>query len=109
MKTARILIFILLFMPVLSHAGEIYGTLKGDDGKPMTKQIIQIMQNDKVVASDTTDTNGYFTVTIKEVGKLKFEVVGYKGASLDVFSTNKSTRYNLVLNKSGEKWILKSL
>ncbi len=109
MKTAGMLILILLFIPILSFAGDIYGTIKGDDGKPLTNQVVQIMQNDKVIASATTDTNGYFTVTIKEVGKFKLEVVGYKGASFDVFSSNKSTRYNLLMNKAGDKWILKSL
>ena len=109
MKTARMLIFILLFIPILSSAGEIYGTIKCNDGKPLTKQVVQIMQNEKVIATNTTDANGYFTVTVKEVGKFKLEVVGYKGASVDVFSSAKSTRYNLVLNKSGDKWILKSL
>jgi hypothetical protein len=109
MKTARILILILLFVPVLSFAGEIYGTIKGDDGKPLTNQVVQIMQNDKVMASATTDANGYFTVTIKEVGKFKLEVVGYQGASFEVFSSNKSTRYSLLMNKAGDKWILKSL
>jgi len=105
----RILMLILLFVPILSYAGDIYGTIKGVDGKPLTNQVVQIKQNDKVMASDTTDTNGYFTVTIKEVGKFKLEVVGYKGASIDVFSSAKSTRYNLLLNKAGDKWILKSL
>ncbi len=109
MKTTRILILILLFVPILSHAGEIYGTIKSDDGKPLTNQVVQIVQNDKVMASATIDTNGYFTVTIKEVGKFKLEVVGYKGASFEVFSSNKSTRYNLLMNKTGDKWILKSL
>ena len=109
MKTVKLLICILLFIPVLSNAGEIYGTIKGDDGKPLTKQVVQIMQNEKVIATNTTDANGYFTVTVKEVGKFKLEVVGYKGASVDVFSSAKSTRYNLLLNKAGDKWILKSL
>jgi hypothetical protein len=109
MKTAKIFFLILFFIPCLSQAGDIYGTLKGDDGKPLVGQVVQIMQNDKFVASDTTDTNGYFSVTIKEVGKFKLEVSGYKGTSLDVFSTNKSTRYNLILNKSGDKWLLKNL
>ena len=109
MKTARILILILLFVPILSFAGEIYGTIKGDDGKPLTNQVVQIMQNEKIMASNTTDVNGYFTVTIKEVGKFNLEIVGYKGASFEVFSSNKSTRYNLLLNKVGDKWILKSL
>ena len=100
---------LLLFVPILSYAGDIYGTIKGDDGKPLTNQVVQIKQNDKIVASDTTDANGYFTVTVKEVGKFKLEVVGYKEASFEVFSSNKSTRYNLLMNKAGDKWILKSL
>jgi hypothetical protein len=109
MKTKRMLIFILLFVPILSYSGEIYGTIKGDDGKPLANQVVQIKQNDKVMATDTTDTNGYFTVTIKEVGKFKLEVVGFKEAGFDVFSSNNSTRYNLLMNKAGDKWILKSL
>ena len=109
MKTKRILMLILLFIPILSYAGDIYGTIKGDDGKPLTNQVVQIKQNDKIIASDTTDANGYFTVTVKEVGKFKLEVVGYKEASFEVFSSNKSTRYNLLMNKAGDKWILKSL
>ena len=89
MKTKRILMLLLLFVPILSYAGDIYGTIKGDDGKPLTNQVVQIKQNDKIVASDTTDANGYFTVTVKEVGKFKLEVVGYKEASFEVFSSNK--------------------
>jgi hypothetical protein len=109
MKTSGILILILFFLPILSYAGEIYGTIKGDDGKPLTGQIVQIMQNDKVMASAKTDANGYFTVTLKDVGKFKLEVVGYKDAGIEVFSSNKSTRYNLLMNKAGDKWVLKSL
>jgi len=109
MKTTTILILILLFVPFLSNAGEIYGTIKGDDGKPLTNQVVRIMQNDKVMATATTDANGYFAVTINEVGKFKLEVAAYKDASFEVFSSNKSTRYNLLLNKAGDKWILKSL
>jgi hypothetical protein len=109
MKTLGILIMMTLFLPVLSYAGEIYGTIKGDDGKPLVSQVVQIKQNDQVVASAKTDANGYFTVTVKEVGKFKLEVVGFKDASFDVFSSNKSTRYNLLMNKTGDKWVLKSL
>jgi hypothetical protein len=109
MKTKRILLLILLFIPIMSYAGEIYGTIKGDNGKPLVNQVIQIKLNDKVIASDTTDANGFFTVTLKEVGKFKLEVVGYKEATFEVFSSNKSTRYNLLMNKAGEKWMLKNL
>ena len=109
MKSTGLLLLILLFVPFLSIAGDIYGTIKGGDGKPLTNQVVRIMQNDKVIASATTDANGYFTVTLNVVGKFKLEVTGYKDASYDVFSSNKSTRYNLLMNKAGDKWILKSL
>lgn len=109
MKTLVSIIFMLLFVPVFSYAGEIYGTIKGDDGKPLTSKVVQIMANDKVIATATTDVNGYFTVTIKEVGKFRLEIVNYKGAAFEVFSSNKSTRYNLLMHKEGDKWILKSL
>jgi len=105
----KILMLLFLFVPILSYAGEIYGTIKGSDGKPLTNQVVQIKQIEKVIATATTDANGYFTVTIREVGKYKLEVVGYKDASFEVFSSNKATRYNLLMNKSGDKWILRSL
>jgi hypothetical protein len=109
MKTATLLVLILLFVPVLTQAGEIYGTIKGDDGKPLVNQVVQIMQSDKVLATAKTDANGYFTVSIKELGKFNMVVIGFKDASIEVFSSNKSTRYNLLMNKAGDKWILKSL
>jgi hypothetical protein len=109
MKATATIVLLLFFIPVLSFAGEIYGTIKGDDGKPLTAQVVQIVQADKVVATATTDANGYFTVTLKEIGKLKLQVVGYKDASFEVFSSNNSTRYNLLMNKAGDKWILKNL
>lgn len=109
MKTTGMLLLFLLFIPILSHAGEIYGTIKGDDGKPLINQVVQVMQNEKIMATAKTDANGYFTVAIKEIGKFTIEVVGYKDASFEVFSSNKSTRYNLLMNKTGDKWNLKSL
>jgi hypothetical protein len=109
MKAKGILFLSLLIIPFITQAGEIYGTVKGDDGKPLIGQVVQIMQNEKLIASAKTDENGYFTVAIKEIGKLKLEVVGYKEASFEVFSSNKSTRYNLLMHKAGDKWILKSL
>ena len=108
MKTIGLLIFAFLFLPALSFAGEIYGTMKGDDGKPLTNQVVQIKQDDKVLATAKTDANGYFTVTVKEIGKFSLEVVTFKDAAFEVFSSNKSTRYNLLMTKTGDKWMLKS-
>ena len=109
MKTKKIVMLILLFVPILTYAGDIYGTIKGDDGKPLTNKVVQIKQDDKVIGTATTDLNGYFTISIKTVGKFKLEVVGYKDASYEVFSSNKSTRYALLMHKERDKWILRSL
>ncbi len=108
MKKLGILLFVLMSFSFLGQAGEVYGTIKGNDGKPLTKQVVQILLNEKVIASDTTDINGYFSVKIKEVGKLKLVIIGFKGASFDVFSANSATRYNLSMIKADDKWILKS-
>lgn len=108
MKTRHILISILLLLPALTFAGEIYGTLK-KDGKPVAKQEVKIMQNDKVFGTATTDENGYFSITLKEVGPFRLEVVGYDGAVFNVFSNNNSNGYTLSLIKAGDKWELKKL
>lgn len=106
MKTSSIIIFILFLLPTVTFAGEIYGTLK-KDGKPLAKQEIKITQNGKEFGKVVTDDNGYFSITIKQVGKFKLEVVGYEGATFDVFSNNNSADYTLSLVKVGEVWSLK--
>ena len=105
-QAKNILFCLLLLLPGISIAGEIFGTLK-KDGKPLVKQEVKIMQGDKVIATAVTDANGYFTITIKQIGKFTIVLPGYDGASFEVFSTNNSTGYTLSLIKTGDKWQLK--
>lgn len=104
--TRNILFCLLLLLPTLSFAGEIFGTLK-KDGKPLVKQEVNITQNGKVFGTATTDEKGYFSITIKQIGKFTIELTGYKGAIFEVFSTNNSTGYTLSLIKAGDTWQLK--
>ncbi len=106
MKTKNLFLFLLFLVPSLTFAGEIFGTIK-KDGKPLAKQEIKITQNGKVFGTTTTDDNGYFSITIKEVGPFKLELTGYDGAVFSVFSTNNSVSYTLTLAKAGDKWELK--
>lgn len=99
-------LFLLMIIPALSFAGEIFGTLK-KDGKPLVNQEIQITQNGTVIGTATTDEKGYYSITIKQVGKVKLEVPGYAGATLEVFSTNNSSEFTLSLVKEGDAWLLK--
>lgn len=105
-QSKNILFCLLLLLPTLTFAGEIFGTLK-KDGKPMVKQEVKLMQNGKEIASATTDDKGYFSVVVKPIGKLSLTLPGYDGATFDVFSTNNSSGYTLSLVKEGDKWALK--
>jgi len=109
MKTLRMLIFILLFIPLHLFAGEIYGTIKTENGRALAKRVVQIVQQDKLIGSCTTDENGYFSVSVKENGKCKLVIPGFPDVSFDIFSSTQPTCYNLSLKKEGAKWILKSL
>lgn len=105
-RAKNILLFLLLILPSLAFAGEIFGTLK-KDGKPLVKQEVRITQNGKVLGTAITDEKGYFSIMIKPIGKLTLELVGYEGAVFDVFSTNNSSGYTLTLAKTGDTWHLK--
>ena len=105
-QAKHIMFLLLLLLPALSFAGEIFGTLK-KDGKPLVKQEVKFIQNGKVLGTATTDEKGYFSIVLKPVGKISLEVTGYEGAAFEAFSTNNSTGYTLSLVKSGDKWALK--
>ena len=101
-----ILLLLFFALPALTFAGEIFGTLT-KDGKPVAKQEITVTQNGTVIGKAVTDDKGYYSITLKQVGKCTLAVTGYKGATLDVFSTNNSSEHTLTLVKSGDSWILK--
>lgn len=103
-----IICLLLMLLPALSFAGEIFGTLK-KDGKALVKQEVKISQNGAVIGTVTTDEKGYFSITVKQIGKLTIQLTGYEGAAFEVFSTNNSTGYTLSLIKAGDKWELKKL
>jgi len=108
MKAKNLFVLVLFLIPVLSFAGEIFGTLK-KDGVAVAKQEVRISQNGKVIGIDSTDEKGFFSITVKPVGQCKLEVTGYDGAIFDVFSTNNSVDYTLSLVKAGDKWQLKKM
>lgn len=97
---------ILMLLPALTFAGEIFGTLK-KDGKAMVKQEVQILQQGVVIGTAVTDEKGYYSITIKQVGKCTLQLTGFEGAKLDIFSTNNSSEYTLSLIKTGDVWELK--
>ena len=103
MKTRKMFLLILFLIPVLTFAGDIFGTIT-KNGKPFAKQLIKITTSDgTVIKSDSTDTFGYFSVTIKQVGQFKLNA---GGAVADVSSNNSPTGYTFILVQNNSKWQL---
>lgn len=105
-QAKNIILSILILLPAMSFAGEIFGTIK-KDGKPLVNQEVKITQNGKLITTATTDEKGYFSFVIKQIGKCSIELPGYEGAVFEVFSTNNSSSYTLTLVKEGDVWALK--
>lgn len=106
MHTRNILMSLLFVLPSFVFAGEIYGTIK-KDGVALAAQEVKITQAGKVIATTTTDKNGFFSTTIQQVGKFKLELTGFDGATFEVFSTNNANGYTLALVKEADKWLIK--
>jgi hypothetical protein len=103
MKIKKMLLLILLLIPLLTFAGDIFGTIT-KNGKPFAKQLIKITTQDgTVIKSDSTDAFGYFSVTIKQVGQFKLNA---GGAVADVSSNNSPTGYTFILIQNNSKWQL---
>ena len=103
MKIKRVLFIILLLFPLLTNAGDIFGTIT-KNGKPFAKQPIKITAiNGAVIKLDSTDAFGYFSVTIKQLGQLKLNA---GGAVADVSSNNSPTGYTFILIQNNSKWQL---
>jgi hypothetical protein len=103
MKIIKLFVLILLLIPALTLAGEIFGTIS-KNGKPYAKQQVTIYNNDSTIKkSCITDDFGYFSITIKQVGKFKLKT---GGAVTDVFSNNNPTGYTFILVQQNSKWQL---
>jgi len=103
MKIKKMLLLILLLIPLLTFAGDIFGTIT-KNGKPFAKQLIKITTQDgTVIKSDSTDAFGYFSVTIKQAGQFKLNA---GGAVADVSSNNSPTGYTFILIQNNSKWQL---
>jgi hypothetical protein len=103
MKTIKVFLLILVLVPALTFAGDIFGTLT-KNGKPFAKQPVKITAVDgKVIKSDSTDAFGYFSFSIKQVGQFKLQA---GGAVTDVTSNNSPTGYKFDLVQKNSKWEL---
>lgn len=102
------LIFLLLgLVPELALAGEIRGTVM-QAGKSVGQGInIDVHCEDKIY-STATDKYGSYRLFLPETGTCRLQVTYQnQSPSRDIVSFDDSTRYDLVLEKDGDQYMLK--
>ena len=105
MRATKIVLLILLLIPAISFAGEIYGTITDINGNPFAKQKVTITDPDNQVYETVTDDNGYFTITISQTGKC---TLATGGCGTDVYSNDRPNGYTLnIVNANTQECQLK--
>ena len=103
------MLFLLPFIifPSITLAGEMFGTLR-EGGKAVTKGIkVEIVISEKTYTGET-DAYGSYRVYVVEKGKCTLKVYYNKQTpSFDVYSYDKSTRYDMNLEAKDGKYLLK--
>ncbi len=103
LKRSALLLLPLFLLSVTSIAGELFGTLH-EGGKTVAKGITIDLVISKKTYSTQTDAYGSYRLFVPEKGRCVLKVQ-YKNQSLslDAFSYDKSTRYDLeVISKDGK-------
>jgi len=108
MKALTLSAMLLVAVPALVGAGEIYGSIK-EGGKPVKEGVkVEVACGEKAVAGET-DKNGAYRLFAQEEGKCTLTVrIGDETPSIAVQSFEDSVRYNLVLEKKDGKYVLGS-
>lgn len=103
MKALVVLLIVLLVAASTGFAGEIFGTIS-EGGKAVGAGVkVTITAGDKSYATET-DKFGAYRVFVKEKGKCTITVKsGEDAPSAELFSYDKSTRYDWVLESKEGK------
>ena len=103
------MLFLLPFVifPAMSYAGEMFGTLR-EGGKAVPKGIkIEVVAADTTYAGET-DAYGSYRLFVVEKGKCTLKVYYNKQIPLfEVYSYDKSTRYDMNIELKDGKYLLK--
>jgi hypothetical protein len=106
-KSPMLFLLPFIIFPAMSFAGEMFGTLR-EGGKAVTKGIkIEVVITDKTYTGET-DAYGSYRLFVVEKGKCTLNVYYNKQTpSFEVYSYDKSTRYDMNLETKDGKYLLK--
>jgi hypothetical protein len=107
MKFKGIVLLVLLLAATAAPAGEVFGTIT-DGTKPLPAGVRVTIARSGKVDSTETDKFGSYRIVVKEKGKCVFTVyVKDQAPSQEVFSYDKSMRYDWTLETTNEKLTLR--
>jgi len=108
MKALMLSAVLLVLGPALATAGEIYGTIK-EAGKPVTEGLKVEVTCAGTTAATVTDKFGAYRVFAQDEGKCTLALsIGDQKPSIEIHSFEDSARYNLLLEKKGDTYELRS-
>jgi hypothetical protein len=107
MKSTGIVLVALLLSASSLLAGEVYGTI-ADAGKPVAAGVkVEIAVSGKVYTAET-DKFGSYRIVVKEKGKCTLTVrLKEQSPSTELFSYDRSTRYDWILETKDGKLSLR--
>jgi hypothetical protein len=90
---------LVLFAPVVLHAGQIYGTIVSD-GQPVKGTSIEIQCGNEAAVTGSTAADGTYRINVSQQGQCTFVLPAFEGRpSTTVFSSPNPTSYNFELAK----------
>lgn len=107
MKSLSLVLITLMLFASRTVAGELYGTIT-DGGKPVAAGLkVEISMSGKVHVGET-DKFGSYRMFVKEKGKGTLTLhIQEQSPSIELFSYDKSSRYDWVLAAKGGKLFLR--
>jgi hypothetical protein len=101
------LLLLAILLITISYAGEIFGTFR-EDGKTVKKGIKVEIISPKKTYSTETDNYGSYRLFVVEKGKCLFKTFyNDKIPTFEVYSYDKSTRYDFIIEKKDTTYTLK--
>jgi hypothetical protein len=107
MKKSLSLFFFFLLFPAALWAGEIYGSIREGERTIGPEVRIEVLFSGKTYPTQT-DAYGSYRIYIPGRGRGTLKVYyGGQSAALNVFSYDRSVRYDLFLQKQGSRYSLR--
>ncbi len=96
MKTITMLPILIMLFPLAAFTGEIYGTIK-EENKPIGKGVEVVVKCGNETYPTQTKRYGSYSVYVPKKGRCTLTVHNRK---IDVYSYQRSVRYDLVLERN---------